>query len=104
MALNNVRENRKPRCKISYKVLKEEHGYEPLLEIFPYPTLIQLKDFLGGVHHCVSVVGKCIFDSNFTFDLPSTRENVDFCCINDNETKGMNGHKGLLKVIKFSPK
>ena len=43
-----------------YKVLKEEDGYYPLLEIYQYPTFIQLKDYLYGIHHCVTVVGKWI--------------------------------------------
>ena len=46
---------------------------------------------LGGVHHCVTVVGKCIFDSNFTFALLLTEDNLEYCCISGNETKGING-------------
>ena len=57
----SVIENGKPRCKISYKLFKEEYGYYPLLDISPFPTSIQLKYFLGGIHHCVTVVGKWIF-------------------------------------------
>ena len=45
VALNNVREKVKPQCKLSYKVLKEEYGYYPLLDIYPYITSIQLEDF-----------------------------------------------------------
>ena len=75
-----------------------------MLEISPYPTLIQLKDYLDGIHHCVTVVGKWIFDSNFPFALPPTKANVDYCFINDNETKGMNGYKVVLKSIRFFTK
>ena len=76
-ALNNVREKGKPQCKISYRVLKVEYVYDPLLDISPYSTLIQLKDNIDGIHHCVTVVSKWIFDSNFLFALSFTRENLD---------------------------
>ena len=75
-----------------------------MLDVYPYPTLIQLKGYLEGIHHCVTVVGKCIFEINFHFVLPLTKDNLDYCCINDNETKGMNGYKGVLKVIRFFTK
>ena len=72
-----------------------------LIAISPYPTLIWLKYFLKGIHHYVTVVGKWMFDSNFPFLLPLTKEDVDCCCINDNETKVMNGYTLLLKAIRF---
>ena len=39
VSTNRAREKGKPQCKISYQVLKEEYGYDPLLEIYPYQTL-----------------------------------------------------------------
>ena len=63
--------------------------------------MIQLNYFLGGIHHCVLVVRKWIFDSNFAFEFPLTREKNDYYFINDNKTKVMNGYKGLLKAIMF---
>ena len=59
-----------------------------------------VETFLGGIHHCVTVVGKYIFYANFPFALPLTKENLDYCCINDNETKGINSYKILLKAIR----
>ena len=96
VALNHLRKKGKPRCKLSYKLSKEEDGYDTLLDISMHPKLIQLKDFIGGIHHCVTVVGKWMFDSNFTFALPLTKDNLDYCFINDNETKGINGYKVVL--------
>ena len=104
VALNHAVGKRKPQYKIFYNILKKGDGYDPLLDISPYPTFIQLKYFLGGIHHCVAVVGKCIFDNNFHFALPLTKENLDDCLINDNEKKGMNGYKGVLKEIGFFTK
>ena len=63
--------------------MKEEDGYDPLIDISPYPTLIQLI-FLGGIHHCVTVVGEWIFESNFPFALPLTKYSLDYFCVNDN--------------------
>ena len=39
-ALNHVTEKEKPRCKLSYKLFKEQDGYDPLLDISPFITLI----------------------------------------------------------------
>ena len=86
-ALNHVREKGKPRCKISYELLKYEDGCDPLLDISSYTRLIQLKDYLGGIHHCATVVVKWVFDSNFPFALPLTKDNFDYRCNNDNEKK-----------------
>ena len=85
MALNSVIEKVKQLRKISYKLLKEEDGYNLLIDIYSYPTLVQLKYFLGRTHHCVSVVDKWVFDSDFTFTPYLTQENLDYCCSNDNE-------------------
>ena len=84
MVLNRVREKEKPRCKLSYKLLKVEDGYDPLLDIYTYPTLIQLKYFLGGIHHFVSGVGKWIFYGNFPYVLPLTKDDLEYWCIDDN--------------------
>ena len=74
-----------------------------LLDTSTYTTFIQLKYFLGGIYHCVAVVGKWIFDSNFTFELTITKETLDYCCINNNETKVINGYKEVLKASIFPP-
>ena len=82
-----------------YKVFKEEDGYDTLIETYPYPTLMQLKYYLFEIHHCVTVVGKWLFDDNFTFAFPLTKYNLDYCCIIDNETNGTNFCKKLSKEI-----
>ena len=42
-----------------------------------FPTLIQLKDFLGGIEHCVTVVVKFIFESKIPFVSPLTRYKLE---------------------------
>ena len=63
--------------------------------------VIHLKDFLGGIQHFVTVVGKWIFDSNFNFALPLTSNELCYCCTTDNETKLMNGNKVVWKSNRF---
>ena len=102
ISMNYVKEKGKPPYKILYKVFKEEYIYNKLTEISPFTTLIQLKDFLYGIHHCVNVVYKEMFYSNLPFTLHLTHEKLDYCCINGNQTKGMNRHQGVFKCIRFS--
>ena len=71
--------------------MKEEYGYDTLLEISSNPTLIQLKDVPGGIHNSVTVFCKWFVNSNFPFALPLTKYNLDYYCINDNEAKGISG-------------
>ena len=80
--MNHLREKEKPRCKLSYKIFKEQDGYDPLIGIYLFPKVIQLKYFLGGVQHFVTVVGKWIFDGNISFVFPLTCEDLDYCCTN----------------------
>ena len=92
VALNHVGDKGKPWCKLSYKALKQEDGYDSWLEISPYQTLIPWKDILDGIPHCDKVLGKWIFGGNYPFARPLTKDNLGYCCINDNETKEINGY------------
>ena len=78
VVFNHVREKGNPQCKILYTVFKELYGYYTLIDIYTYPTLIQLDDYIDGVHHCIKVVGKWIFDSNFPFAPSLTKDNLDY--------------------------
>ena len=49
------------------------------------------------------VVGEYIFDRNITSALPLTHENLEYCFTKDDETKLMNGYKGVLNKIRFFP-
>ena len=103
MALNNVRDNRKQQCKLTYKISKQTSGCDLLLDTYKFTTLIELTESIGGIHYCVTVVGKWIFYRNITFYLPLTHDYLDYCCTNDEESKGMNGYKVLLKSIVLFP-
>ena len=37
------------------------------------------------------------------FALPLTQDDLRYCFINDNETKGTNSHKGALEHIRLLP-
>ena len=99
--MNHIIDKVKPQGKLLYKLFKQQDVYDPLLCISPFPTLIQFKYLIGGIQHCVTVVSKWVFDSNFPFALPLTCVDMDYCFTNDNETKVINGYKVLLKAIRF---
>ena len=61
-----------------------------MLGIYPFPTLIKFKEIIHGVQHCVTVVGKWIFDINILFACPLTHDDMDYFCTNDDEIKGLN--------------
>ena len=77
--MNNIRDKGKTRCKLSYKLFKEQDIYYSLLDISPLTKLIQLTYFLGGIQHCVTVFGKWIFDSNIPFSLPINCDDMEYC-------------------------
>ena len=52
-------------------------GYEPFIDIPPFLTLIRLEEFLSGIQHCVTFVGKCIVDSNIQFVLTFSFNKLD---------------------------
>ena len=93
-----MREKDKPQWKLSYKLLKEQYVYNPLLGIYPFPTWIQLKDSLCGIQPCVTVIGNGISDSNITFAPHLNCDELDYYCTNDNETKIPNGHMNFSSL------
>ena len=76
VTMNHVIYKGNPQFKLSYNIFKGKYRYDTLIEISPFPTLIQLKEFLGGIHHCVTVVGKWISDSDFTFVIRLTHDEL----------------------------
>ena len=102
VAINHIKQKVKTQFKLSYKVFKKQDVYDTFITIYSFTTLIQLKYFLGGIQHYVTVVGKCTFDNNFPVEHPLNRDKVDYCCANDNKTRGTNGYKGALNSIRFS--
>ena len=51
--------------------------YKILEEISANFTLFQLMDSLGNVNHSISVVGSCIFDSDYERALVLNRASLD---------------------------
>ena len=80
VAMHFLREKRKPRWKISYEIFKETYDYDPLIDIYLFPTLIQLTGVIGGIQNCIKIVSKWIFDRNIPFELPLNFEELDNCC------------------------
>ena len=101
MTLNHVIEKVNPWWKHSYKVFRKQYGCDPFIDIYPFPTLIQLTEFIGGVQHCVTVVGKSIFDRNNILSLPFACDDLEYCW-NNFDIFLMNVLKGVLKILGFS--
>ena len=57
---------------LRYNIIKwkNQGSFDSLKDISYYIKLLQLMHLIGNVNHAVSIVGKCIFDSNFKKDLP----------------------------------
>ena len=75
--MNHVTEI-KLQYKILHKAFKEEYGSDTLLPIYALPALMKLKYLLSGIQDCVTVVGNFIYDSNFTIELPLTRDYLEY--------------------------
>ena len=55
-----------------------QKGYFNILNnISEYVTLVHLMDYLGNVNHSISVVGYCIFESNYEKALVLNIESLD---------------------------
>ena len=68
---------------IVYYILRKykKKGYSDIRkDISEHVTLVQLMDSLGNVNHAISVVGYCIFDSNYKKALVLNRESLDRIC------------------------
>ena len=72
--------------------------YEILENISANVTLVQLMDSLGNVNHAISVVGNCIFDSNYEKALVLNRASLDMIC--DHSVGEFRVHYNLIKYRK----
>ena len=54
--------------------------YDIMTDISEHVTLVQLMDYLVNVNHDISVVGYCIFDSNYKRTILLNRESLDMTC------------------------
>ena len=59
---------------------KKKGLYKILEHISENVTLVQLMDSLGNVNRAISVVGYCIFDSNYEKSLVLDRASLDMIC------------------------
>ena len=59
---------------------KKKGEYDILENISANVTLVQLMDSLGNLNHTISVVGSCIFDSNYEIALVLNKASLDMIC------------------------
>ena len=65
--------------KVNYNLMKynKMREYKILEDISENFTLVQSMDSLGNVNHAISVVGNCIFESNYKKELVLNIEWLD---------------------------
>ena len=54
--------------------------YDILQNHSNYPTVCLLLDMAYRTDHCITVCGKCIFDSNLESALPLTKASLNYIC------------------------
>ena len=77
---NNKRNEVESRVHYNLIKYKKKGLYKILEEISKHVTPVQLMDSLVYVNHAISVVGKCIFDSNYKKALVLNRASLDMMC------------------------
>ena len=55
-------------------MFQEQDLYDQFLDIYPFPTLVKLKYFIGGIQYFVTVVGRWIVYSNILLMIPFTHD------------------------------
>ena len=56
------------------KMWRKNDAFDILKNISEYVTLVQLMDSLVNMNHDISIVGYCIFESNYEKSLCLTKE------------------------------
>ena len=75
--------------------------YDIFQNQYTYPTVCLLLETWHWNDHCITVCGKCIFDSNLEVGLPLTHDCLNYTC-RGNDTDE-NKSVGVLHVIRSSP-
>ena len=66
-----------------------------------YPTVCLLLDTAHQTNHCITVCGKCIFDSNLESALPLIEASLNYICAG-NDTDEIT-FVGVLHAIRAVP-
>ena len=56
-------------------------------------------DSIGGIQYCITIVGKCVFDRNFPFDIPLNLKlfrTSELIKINQNEAMVKKEYENML--------
>ena len=55
-----------------------------MLDIYQFPKIIKLTDFIIGIQKFVTVIGRLVSDGNIPFELPLTFDELYYCFNNYN--------------------
>ena len=76
-------------------------AFDILKNHYNYPTVCLLLETAHRTDHCITVWGKCIFDSNLESELPLTKALLNYTC-SGNDTDEIT-FVGVLHAIKSFP-
>ena len=62
------------------KIWHTEYAFDIIKKKSEYVNLVQWMESLGNANHDISIVGYCIFDSNYEKALCRTQESLDIIC------------------------
>ena len=60
--------------------MRKNDAFDIIKNISKYGILVQLMDSLGNTNYAISIVGHCIFDSNYKKALSFTQKCLDIIC------------------------
>ena len=63
--------------------------------------MIHLMEILSGVKHCITIIGKWVFDRNVLFELPINHKYIDNFWIEQDKPNEINGYKGVMKYVRL---
>ena len=73
---------------------------DPLSDVSPDPTTVQLLGEDGGVGHAVTIVGLWIFDASLPYALPLSRASLDACC---SSARGRVAYVCVERAVRYRP-
>ena len=92
----NVQKPNEPRLRLGVQGVKNIASMNLFSDFYNGARIVQLEDILGNQSHCITIVGRWIFDSNFERALPLCIESFHMCCTDPEDNTG---HKVWFKKI-----
>ena len=96
-----VKNNKEYIIEFSNEIHTYKTTYDILQNHYNYPTVCLLLDTAHRIDHCITVCGKCIFDSNLESSIPLKKASLNYIC-SGNDTDEIT-FVGVLHAIIEAP-